>query len=379
MHCKLLSTTVRTWENKKLKNLKKNQISTEKIAFLTSLSLLFSYIETVLPKFSPFFKLGLANTVIISALNFDFPSFFLLICAKTIISSLFGGTLLSPFFVISISQSFVSSFAMFFLNKLNVLTKKRFFSIYGISIFGASISSCIQVLLCSFYLGKGTFVFLTPMLIFGIFSGFFTAFLSEYLKISVNMDLLISKINNFQNNLEFQKLPESQKFTQKQKNCKKKERIEKINENHKLSKFLIFCFVFLSFSTFFVKNLFVLCFFLIFSFSFQIILGKKIKLLPHIILWIFVIFCAILVPNGEILIKIANFSITKGAVLSGIIKSLKLSVVASLSLSLCSMNFNIKKSVFFTKVMENFRFLMQNFNESDGNVFKKIKKTFEIE
>lgn len=136
---------------KNLKNFKKNLISTEKIAFLTSLSLLFSYIETIVPKFTPFLKLGLANTIVISALNFDFPSFFILICAKTIISSLFGGTLLSPFFVISICQSFGSSFAMFFLNKLNILIKKRFCSVYGISIFGASISSFIQILLSSVY------------------------------------------------------------------------------------------------------------------------------------------------------------------------------------------------------------------------------------
>ena len=167
-----------------MKNLTKNQILTEKIAFLTSLSLLFSYIETILPKFAPSFKLGLANTIVISALNFNFQSFFVLICAKTIISSLFGGTLLSPFFVISICQSFLSSFAMFFLHKLNVVTEKRVCSTYGISVFGASISSCVQILLCSFYLGKGVFVFLPPMLIFGIFSGFFTAFLNEYLKFS---------------------------------------------------------------------------------------------------------------------------------------------------------------------------------------------------
>ena len=183
------------------------------------------------------------------------------------------------------------------------------------------------------------------------------------------MDLLISKISKTQQQSEFQKLPESNKFFQKQK----------FSENHKLSNFLIFCFVILSFATFLVKNIFVLCIFLILAFTFQIILGKKIKLLPHVILWFFVIFCAILVPNGEVLFKIGSFSITKGAVFSGITKSLKLSIVASLSLSLCSMDFTIKKSLFLTKIMENFRFLMQIFNESEGNIFKKIKKTFEIE
>lgn len=357
---------------KNLQNFKKNLISTEKIAFLTSVSLLFSYIETIVPKFTPFFKLGLANTIVISALNFDFLSFFILICAKTIISSLFGGTLLSPFFVISICQSFGSSFAMFFLNKLNILIKKRFCSVYGISIFGASISSFIQILLSSVYLGKGTFVFLAPMLIFGIFSGFLTAFLSEYLKIPQNLDLLIKKIIEKQNNLEFQKLPESQE------KIKSKKLTEQIKQNQKLSSFLIFCFVALSISTFLVKNMIVLCVFLISAFTFQIVLGKKIKLLPHVILWIFVIFCAVLVPNGEILFKISCFSITKGAVFSGITKSLRLSIVASLSLCLCSMDFNMKKSIFFTKIMEYFRFLMQIFNESEGNVLKKIKTTFEI-
>ena len=154
-----------------MRNFRKSLL-TNKITFLIALSLFFSYIETVLPKFTPFFKLGLPNTIVLSALNFNFPSFFLLICAKTFISSLFGGTLLSPFFLISICQSFISSFVMFFLNKLNLLMQKRLFSIYGISICGASISSFIQILLCSVYLGKGTFVILGPMLIFAIFSGF---------------------------------------------------------------------------------------------------------------------------------------------------------------------------------------------------------------
>lgn len=365
-------------EQKKLRNLRKSLL-TNKITFLIALSLFFSYIETILPKFTPFFKLGLPNTIVLSALNFNFPSFFLLICAKTFISSLFGGTLLSPFFLISICQSFISSFLMFFLNKLNLLMQKRLFSIYGISICGASISSFIQILLCSVYLGKGTFVILGPMLVFAIFSGFFTAFLSEYLKISKNMNFLINKINKMQKKLELQESSNSQKNFQTQQLQKKKKIIERINLNPKMSKMLIIFLAILTFSTFLVQNVFMLCVFLIISFSIQIVMGKQIKFFNHVVLWFFVIFCAILVPNGEVLFKIGSFSITKGAVFSGITKSLKLSIVASLSLSLCSMDFTIKKSLFLTKIMENFRFLMQIFNESDGNIFKKIKKTFEIE
>lgn len=341
----------------------KKPVSTEKIAFLTALSLFFSYFETILPKFTPFLKLGLSNTIVISAFHFDFSSFLVLLCSKTVITSLFGGTLLSPFFLISICQSFTSGILMYFLNKLNSLPKKRFFSVYGISIFGAAASSCVQILLSSLYLGKGMIALLAPMLIFSIFSGFVTAFLSEFLKILQNIDLLPDKIHRLQADRELQKT---------QITGKKKTKI------FKKSKLLIILFVMLSLSAFFIKNIFILCVFLVFAFLFQIVMGKKIRILPHLFLWIFVIFSAILVPNGEVLFKIGNFAITKGSLFTGLTKSLRLSVTASLSLSLCSIDFESKTTAFFAKVMEYFRFLMQIFNESEGNIFQKVKKTLSV-
>ena len=81
------------------------KISKNTLAYLWALTLLFSYAEMVLPRLVPFFRLGLANTVILLALDINFSSFIILSILKATAASLMGGTLFSPFFLISLLQS----------------------------------------------------------------------------------------------------------------------------------------------------------------------------------------------------------------------------------------------------------------------------------
>lgn len=139
------------------------QSRNKSLAYLNAITLLLSYVEMILPRFVPFFRLGLANSVILLALDLDFGPFLILAVLKAAAASLMGGTLFSPFFLISLFQSVVSALVMRLLYKL---ISKKAVSIYGISIAGSAISAVIQIGLASLYIGNRTFSLLGPMLIF---------------------------------------------------------------------------------------------------------------------------------------------------------------------------------------------------------------------
>ena len=150
------------------------------IAWLTALTLLFSYAEMLLPRTVPFFRLGLGNAVILAALNLNFSSFFLLTILKSISASLMAGTLFSPFLLLSLTQSVFSGLLMYFLFRLNRLFRHRPLSLYGISLAGAAFSALVQIFLSSLYLGAGTMSLLGPMLFFSVLSGIITAITAEF-------------------------------------------------------------------------------------------------------------------------------------------------------------------------------------------------------
>jgi len=287
-----------------MESLNNTEITTDKnkIPFLAAYALFLTYAEALLPRLTPFFRFGLGNTVVLLALGLPVPAFLLLIFIKTIAACMINGTLISPFFLISICQSVVSGFFMYLLNKI----KGRWLSIYGISFSGSAISALVQIFLCSLYLKTGVYVLLGPMLIFSVFSGFITAFLSQNLKITKNIP-------------DFQQLLEERKASS-------------VKESSSL-KIIIVISVILIFSAviFAMKNIYILAGCLVISFIAQLSCHRKIKLVPHISMWLFVVISCLFVPQGEVLYKILKLSITKGALLSGIEKAMKLSAVMALS------------------------------------------------
>lgn len=313
----------------------KIKIDKNRIAYLGSLTLLFSYAEMILPRFIPFFRLGFGNIAILLAFDLNFPSFFILTCIKSVVSSLTSGTLLSPFFVISLFQSVFSGIVMYFFSKI---ISKKIISVYGISLIGSSISAFVQILLSSIYLGKGTFSVLGPMLIFSIISGIFTATFSQILKIPSETPSL--------------------SFDEEQ------------NKNYKMIIFAIVIFIF-AIITLLIKNIYVLIAFFIISLVFQKISKRKILIIPHFSLWIFVIFTSLLEPNGKILFSIWKWNITKDALLSGIEKSLKLSTI--FALSQCIANFRFGGNNLISLVLVYFSALNKIMQTTKGNIFVKIK------
>ena len=315
-----------------------------KIAYLGALTLLFSYAEMLLPRFTPFFRIGLGNIAILLAFDLNPLSFMLLTLIKAFASSLRAGTLFSPFFLISLGQSFFSGMMMYLLARLNRKCKNKLFSLYGISILGSAVSALIQIFLSTLYLGKGTYSLLGPMLLFSLFSGIITAFFSLILHIPEQAPNLIRK-----------------------ESVEKKQPV------------LLLALLILSASAaiFMIKNLIILSLALILALILQLISGRKIYIFPHISLWIFVVISSLFIPNGEVLIKIGTFSITKGSLIIGITKALKLSIVSALSQ--CAASLKPRGDRPLALVLAYFTALSNLFRSSQGNFIQKLKTTLQAQ
>ena len=330
------------------------------IAYFSALALLFSYAEAVLPRAFPFFKIGLANAAMILALRsgkINFFKFMKLSLVKAVASSLMGGTLVTPFFLVSISQGVSSAAAMYFLfevnRRLNKKFDKDFISAYGISVFGSAVSAFVQISLCALYLGNGAFSLLGAILIFNTLSGIATAFLET--KISA-------------------KIPEPNPELHDDEFCNGKSKRKPIFSRQRI---LITGTAIFSAGVFFASDIRLLFAMFFFALAMQKLSNRKIKLIPHIFMWIFIFASTIPFPNGKIVFSILNFDLTKGSLESALQKSLRLSVVSSISQ--CLIAFSPPTNSVLSLALFHYKLLRAKFKNANGNIFERIKITFSDE
>jgi len=320
-----------------------------RVAYLSALTLLFSYIEMILPRTVPFFRLGLGNIAILMAFNLPLAPFLLLSLIKATAASLMAGTLFSPFYLVSLAQSFSSALLMYMIAVINKKSGEKLFSVYGISVLGSALSAVAQILLCSLYLGAGTFALLGPMLIFNTASGILTAF-------------FCTKIGN----IDFNPSSDAPKTeTQLSATFSSKNQFVQI--------FFAVAILTSAAAIFFIKSIPVLALAFCLSLIAQKLCKRKILLLPHISLWIFVLISTILVPEGKVLFKIWNISITQGAIISGIQKSLRLSAVSALSQ--CAIILEPPKDSILALSLLYYKNMSDKFRTTKGNLFQRIKAT----
>lgn len=327
-----------------------------RLAYLTALTLIFSYAELLFPRFIPFFKPGLSNIVILSSLNLPASTFFLLASFKALAASLMSGTLFSPFAAISLAQSVLSGFFMLAVFRLNNFFKKKIFSLYGISVLGSTISAAAQIFLSALYLGKGTLLLLGPMLIFNAASGIFTAFSAQFFKIPSEAPVLSGGSLPL-GHTPLRPAPSAGSYAA-----------------HNACFFNILkisAVIFLSVSVFFIKSIPVLSAFFALSLLLQFFSGRKILFMPYIFLWSFVIASSIFVPSGKILLQIGNFSVTQGALLAGTAKALRLS--AASAFSQCAANLDVPKKSFTGLTLSYYRALLHIIKATPGNIAQRLK------
>lgn len=147
------------------------------IAMLVSLGVIVSIVEKAIPIPIPGVKLGLANVVtLVSLYVFDTKTAFVVAISRVIISSLLSGTFMSIGFILAMSGMLLSFIGMSAVKKTNL------FSVYGVSILGASLHSLSQVTMVSILLNVTGIVYLLPiMVIVSILTGWVSGFVSEKL------------------------------------------------------------------------------------------------------------------------------------------------------------------------------------------------------
>ena len=341
------------------------------IARLAALTLIFSYAELMLPRVVPFFRLGLGNAALLMglALGLTFPAFMLLAVVKAVAANLMAGTLFSPFFLVSFAQSFVSALIMFGLwraGRPNVSREgkeRRLLSLYGISVCGAAASAVVQIALSSLYLGQGTWSLLGPMLLFNLMSGFITAWIAEIL-------------GDFNEGGEGLPLARTSLLATPSNGGHPRNAPDTTGSQPAHRTRSIFCLVILlaaAASVFFIKNIAVLCGILVLSFLAQKISGRKILLLPHISLWLFVLVTSVFVPNGRVLFSFAGFSITAGATLSALQKALRLSIVSALSQTAATIKLATAPDSLLALTVGYYSQMLDAFRETPGSIITKIK------
>lgn len=316
--------------------------SKSKTAYFCALALLFSYVEIIIPRIVPFFRFGLANIAVLLALTLPFGSFILISLIKTVAGSLMSGILFTPFFFISLAQSFFSAFIMYLLYIFNRFSKQKLFSVYGISVIGSAVSAVVQIYCSSIYLGEGTFILLGPMLIFNTVSGIITAFFSTKIFLPEEINLQIDTCI-------FEKDSSRTKL-------------------HLLIAVIIFTVCAL---VFFIKSLCLLIIVFISAFIIQKLCKRKIYILPHFYLWIFIFISTVFVPDGKVIFKIWKISFTQGALITALQKSLRLSAVSAFSQ--CAVCLRPPEGTILALTLQYYRKLSDTFRSAQGNIFKRIE------
>lgn len=137
-----------------------------RLSLLLSLSLVLSYIESLIPFFSflPGLRLGLGNIVVLYVLYSErYRDAFFISILRVLLSSLLFGTLVS--FIYSLSGSLLSLLLMISFKKMKI------FSPLGVSIVGGVGHNVGQILASAVMLSTSILTFLPLLILFGSLSG----------------------------------------------------------------------------------------------------------------------------------------------------------------------------------------------------------------
>lgn len=141
--------------------------TTAQISFLGASCLMFSLLELSIPRFVPFFRLGLSNLPLMVALSLglDLGSYLRLMALRLVAQAVVGGTLLSYVFVLSLASALASGLAM------RALFRIRGLSFVGVSVGGAFCGNLAQCLAGTLFLGPNALALFVPVAGLGLVTG----------------------------------------------------------------------------------------------------------------------------------------------------------------------------------------------------------------
>ena len=287
------------------------------VSLLAGLTFFCASLELLVPKFVPFFRLGLANAVLLVATKLLGAKLFcLLLLLKVLGQAVISGTLFSYVFIFSLVGTFASGTICYVL--ANTLHEKVSFA--GISCAGAFASNCSQLLLAYFFVfGKSVILFAPLVLLFGLITsipiGVFTAMFVKQSQWYTSLFL-----NSDSGAISHESKKPKAVFDLTERECLK----ARISEHEKLDAkifcvkicvaVLLFAGMAIAQNIFFTASVFLIAIFLCIASKI------KINIRAFFIFSISVLLTNIFQMNGKLLFEFMQIKITSGGILGGLEK-----------------------------------------------------------
>jgi heptaprenyl diphosphate synthase len=164
------------------------------LSLLVSIGIVLGIVELIMPIpfMAPGAKLGLSNIVIlITLVLFNFKNAAIVAVLKSIILSMIVGNVSSLFY--SLTGSLFSLTVMYFIYKFF----SKYFSLIGVSIFGAMAHNVGQILVASIVMNSfKIFYYLPVMMLTSLFTGYFVGLSSIFVvkNLKTNFKKLLGEI-----------------------------------------------------------------------------------------------------------------------------------------------------------------------------------------
>ncbi|MFZ5906916.1 MAG: Gx transporter family protein [Nitrospirota bacterium] len=150
-----------------------------RIAVLSAYALALHGFESIFPSPVPWLRLGLANIItVITLLLYGLRAAVTVTLIRVILGSILNGTFLGPAFLLSLGGGILSTLSM----GMTALLSPRIFSTTGVSIIGALVHNCTQLLLAYilFIQRTGPVLLITPFIVLiGTLTGTLNGLVSE--------------------------------------------------------------------------------------------------------------------------------------------------------------------------------------------------------
>ena len=93
-------------------------------------------------------------------------------------------------------------------------------------------------------------------------------------------------------------------------------------------------------------------------------------------MWLFIVISSVFTPNGKVLFKLWNLSVTQGALMTAAQKALTLSTVNAFSQ--CAVSLKPGKNTLLGQSLEYYRIMSNRFRKSEGQIIKRITYALNI-
>ncbi len=304
----------------------------QEVAFFGALCLFFSVIEYLVPKPVPFFRLGLANLPILLVLSVFLPKqIALLALLKVLGQALVNGTLASYIVLFSASGTIVSVALMFLLHRF----ARKHISLLGIGIAGSLASNLVQVQLSLWFIfGQQAWIIVPVFLGLGLVSGFAVGMAAHLF--SRHSLWYKDFIDN--RGLQYLNITYGEPFVAQSKPAKRSRKSWRLSARwdffgNNLSALTMFVWGLVLLLAFVLQqNITVRAVQLAVLLLLVLLAGKKIQFGYFLVLALSISFFNLFLPDGKELVVIAGLSITQGALLDGLNKSMAIIGMVFISL-----------------------------------------------